>query len=235
MLLHAIGVKLPLTTISRFYYQGTLRRPFCRAKSAGDMLRAFWVSDATKVIGILAAVTWAIGGVVVLTCPAYPAELSIWGLLGVGAIVLGMAPSFSRCSRRCTSGDSHSESVVWTTRRYPTSKGSTLRSRATPTLYLKGDQISGLQLQFLSHFPGIVVWPLAVSLLSVVMAARLVLPYFRTEGARAAMQRRARTGIDLDSLAIKVGSAFPQVSRRGAQPNSETPVGSHPHPSRPRR
>jgi glycosyltransferase 2 family protein len=102
MLLGAIGVKLPLMTITRFYYQGTLSGTFLPSQVGGDVLRGYWVSEATgsthpvvtslvmeKVIGILAAASWGVVGGVVLACLAYPAELWIWVLLGAGAIILG--------------------------------------------------------------------------------------------------------------------------------------------------
>jgi glycosyltransferase 2 family protein len=102
MLLRAIGVELPLMTITRFYYQGTLSGTFLPSQVGGDVLRGYWVSEATgtthpvvaslvmeKVIGILAAASWGVVGGVVLAYLAYPAELWIWVLLGAGAIVLG--------------------------------------------------------------------------------------------------------------------------------------------------
>jgi glycosyltransferase 2 family protein len=101
LLLRAVEVRLPLTTIVRFYYQGTLSGTFLPSQVGGDVLRAYWVSQATgsthpvyasvvmeKVIGMLAAGSWAVVGGVVLACVAYPDELWIWVVLGLGTIAL---------------------------------------------------------------------------------------------------------------------------------------------------
>jgi glycosyltransferase 2 family protein len=101
ILLRAVGVRLPLTTITRFYYQGTLAGmtvPFMPGQVGGDLLRAYWVAQAhgathpvfaslvmEKMIGFLSAADWAILGLVVFACLTYGDLLWLW--IGLGALV----------------------------------------------------------------------------------------------------------------------------------------------------
>jgi glycosyltransferase 2 family protein len=99
LLLRVVEVRLPLTAIVRFYYQGTLSGTFLPSQVGGDVLRAYWVSAASgvtqpvfaslvmeKIIGILSALSWAIVGLVVLASLMYPDGFWAWVALGVGAI-----------------------------------------------------------------------------------------------------------------------------------------------------
>jgi glycosyltransferase 2 family protein len=101
ILLRAVRVRLPLTTITRFYYQGSLAGmmiPFMPGQVGGDLLRAYWVAEAhgathpvfaslvmEKMIGFLSAIDWAIIGLVVFGCLMYGDRSLVWIALGTVA------------------------------------------------------------------------------------------------------------------------------------------------------
>ena len=102
ILLQAVGVRLPLGTITRFYYQGTLSGTFMPSHVGGDLLRAHWVAQASgvrapvfasvvmeKLIGLLSAANWAVVGLVVFAVVMHGELWWIWVGLGILALVAG--------------------------------------------------------------------------------------------------------------------------------------------------
>jgi len=102
LLLRVVGVNLPLSTIVRYYYQGTLSGTFMPSMLGGDLLRAHWVAQASgvthpvfaallmeRMIGFLSAINWGILGAVIFACIVYEQRLWTWVALGgAGSLLL---------------------------------------------------------------------------------------------------------------------------------------------------
>jgi uncharacterized protein (TIRG00374 family) len=115
-LLRGLNIQIPLSTLTRLYYQGTFSGSFLPSSLAGDVLRAHWVSRRSgathqvyaslimeKVIGFVSAANWASIGVIVLA-PYLLSEAAFNGLALalVGILLLNGLFLFSfhsSCSR----------------------------------------------------------------------------------------------------------------------------------------
>jgi uncharacterized protein len=96
LLLEVGGAHLAPLSVIRIYYQGWLVGAFLPTHLGGDLLRAHLVAQRTgivhpvlasvvmeKVIGLISAVNWAIGGGVLLGCWLEPGRAPLWSGLGV--------------------------------------------------------------------------------------------------------------------------------------------------------
>lgn len=113
VLLRIANINLPMWRVIRFFYQGSFSGVFLPSHVGGDLLRAWWVIEASgvkhpvfaslvveRLIGLISAVNWAVLGGVVYGCVVMPAMGWAWILLGVlaatGANLVFMAVLSSR-------------------------------------------------------------------------------------------------------------------------------------------
>jgi uncharacterized protein (TIRG00374 family) len=100
-LLRGVGVDLPLTTLTRLYYQGTFSGTFLPSSVGGDILRAYWVSKTSgathevyaavvmeKMIGVLSAANWAFAGAALFIVVAAADADASWIAVVVGGTLL---------------------------------------------------------------------------------------------------------------------------------------------------
>lgn len=119
-LLRALGVKIPLSTLTRLYYQGTFIGTFLPSGVGGDIARAYWVtrsSGAThevyasvlmeKLIGFLSAVNWAFAGGAVFAGYLLHEAAAVWVAAALGGTLLlnilfvfSLQPSCARFMQR---------------------------------------------------------------------------------------------------------------------------------------
>ena len=115
-LLRSLNVQIPLSTLVRFYYQGSFTGTFLPSSFGGDILRAYWVSRSSgathevyaavvmeKVIGLLSAANWAVAGTVVFAVVVASEIGTRWVAAALaGALLLNVFFIFSlqpSCSR----------------------------------------------------------------------------------------------------------------------------------------
>jgi uncharacterized protein (TIRG00374 family) len=111
LLLKVVGVRVPLPSIIRFYYQATLAGTFLPTGIGGDVLRAYWVSRShaahavfasvlmEKLIGLVSQFNWALLGAVLFAGSRRHDLMWVWlaigasvALLANGAFLLSLRP-----------------------------------------------------------------------------------------------------------------------------------------------
>jgi glycosyltransferase 2 family protein len=98
LLLRVVGVRVPLPSIIRFYYQASLAGTFLPTGLGGDVLRAYWVSRShgaahpvfasvlmEKLIGLVSQLNWALLGAAVFAGSRRDDLMGAW--LAIGAFV----------------------------------------------------------------------------------------------------------------------------------------------------
>ena len=102
LLLRVTGVRLSLWSIIRIYYQGSFAGTFLPTHLGGDLLRAYWVSDASgithpvfaslvmeRLIGVLSAANWAVIGAAIYGLMIHPQFWWLWLGLSAMALIIG--------------------------------------------------------------------------------------------------------------------------------------------------
>ena len=103
-LLRIVGVRTPMPRLIRIFYRANLSGVFLPSHVGGDLLRAWWAVQATglrypifaslvveRVLGLIAAVNWALLGGTVYAVATLPGPASRWFGAGLAAALAANA------------------------------------------------------------------------------------------------------------------------------------------------